>query len=72
LNNGKNLLEEDMLHLEFDITEEEKKILTNTLEKYLSELRMEIADTDAEDYREKLKQEKRFIYRFLEKLEEFN
>jgi predicted transcriptional regulator len=65
-------LEEDMLHLEFDITEEEKNILTNTLEKYLSELRMEIADTDAEDYREKLKREKRFIYRFLEKLEEFN
>jgi hypothetical protein len=61
-----------MLHLEFDITEEEKKILTNTLEKYLSELRMEIADTDAEDYREKLKREKRAIYRFLEKLEEFN
>jgi hypothetical protein len=61
-----------MLHLEFDITEEEKNILTNTLEKYLSELRMEIADTDAEDYREKLKREKRFIYRFLEKLEEFN
>jgi hypothetical protein len=61
-----------MLHLEFDITEEEKSILTNTLEKYLSELRMEIADTDAEDYREKLKREKRFIYRFLEKLEEFN
>jgi predicted transcriptional regulator len=72
LNNGKNLLEEDMLHLEFDITEEEKKILTNTLEKYLSELRMEIADTDAEDFRDKLKREKRFIYRFLEKLEEFN
>jgi predicted transcriptional regulator len=65
-------LEEDMLHLKFDITEEEKNILTNTLEKYLSELRMEIADTDAEDYREKLKREKRFIYRFLEKLEEFN
>jgi hypothetical protein len=61
-----------MPHLEFDMTEEEKKILTNTLEKYLSELRMEIADTDAEDYREKLKQEKRFIYRFLEKLEEYN
>lgn len=61
-----------MLHLEFDITEEEKNILTNTLEKYLSELRMEIADTDAEDYREKLKREKRFIYRLLEKLEEFN
>ena len=61
-----------MLHLEFDITEEEKNILTNTLEKYLSELRMEIADTDAEDYREKLKREKRFIYRLLERLEEFN
>ena len=61
-----------MLHLEFDMTEEEKIILTSTLEKYLSELRMEIVDTDSEDYRDKLKEEKRVIYRFLEKLEEYN
>ena len=60
-----------MLHLEFDMSEEEKKILTSTLEKYLSELRMEIVDTDSEEYRSKLKEEKRVIYRFLEKLEEY-
>jgi len=59
-----------MLHLEFDISEEEKKILTSTLEKYLSELRMEIVDTDSEEFRNKLKEEKRVLYRFLEKLEE--
>ena len=61
-----------MLHLEFDISKEEIRILTSTLEKYLSELRMEIVDTDSEDYRERLKQEKRVIYSFLEKLEEYN
>ncbi len=61
-----------MLHLEIDMSKEEKEILTSTLEKYLSELRMEIVDTDAEEYRDKLKEEKRVIYRFLEKLEEYN
>ena len=61
-----------MLHLKFDMSEEEKKILTSTLEKYLSDLRMEIVDTDSEEYREKLKEEKRVIYKFLEKLEECN
>lgn len=61
-----------MLHLEIDMSVEEKEILTSTLEKYLSELRMEIVDTDAEEYRDKLKEEKRVIYRFLEKLEEYN
>ncbi len=61
-----------MLHLEMDMTLEEKRVLTSTLEKYLSELRMEIADTDAEEYRDKLREEKRIIYRFLEKLEEYN
>jgi hypothetical protein len=61
-----------MLHLEMDMTLEEKRVLTSTLEKYLSDLRMEIADTDAEEYRDKLREEKRIIYRFLEKLEEYN
>ena len=61
-----------MQHLEIDMSTEEMRTLTTALEKYLSELRMEIVDTDSEDFREKLKEEKRMLYRFLEKLEEVN
>ena len=61
-----------MLHVEIDMSEQEKEVLTSTLEKYLSELRSEIVDTDAEEYRDKLREEKRIIYRFLERLEEYH
>jgi len=61
-----------MQHLEIDMSSEEMKVLSSSIEKYLSELRMEIVDTDSEDFREKLKLEKRILYRFLEKLEECN
>ena len=61
-----------MQHLEIDISAEEMRTITSALEKYLSELRMEIVDTDSEDFRDKLKEEKRVLYRFLEKLEEIN
>lgn len=61
-----------MQHLELDMSAEEMKVLSSSIEKYLSELRTEIADTDSEDFREKLKFEKRILYRFLEKLEEYN
>ena len=42
-----------MIHL--DITKEEKDILIEVLEEYISDLRMEVADTDNMDFREKLK-----------------
>jgi len=61
-----------MQHLEIDMSLEEMKVLSSSIEKYLSELRMEIVDTDKEDFREKLKVEKRILYKFLEKLEECN
>jgi len=61
-----------MLHVEIDMSEQGKEVLTSTLEKYLSELRSEIVDTDAEEYRDKLREEKRIIYRFLERLEEYH
>jgi len=54
------------------MSSEEMKVLSSSIEKYLSELRMEIVDTDKEDFREKLKIEKRILYKFLEKLEECN
>jgi hypothetical protein len=42
-----------MVHLVLKPTEAE--VLRMVLESYLSDLRMEIADTDSMDYREKLK-----------------
>jgi hypothetical protein len=62
----------NMQHLEIDMSSDEMKILSSSIDKYLSELRMEIADTDREEFREKLRIEKRILYKFLEKLEECN
>ncbi len=45
-----------MYHLDLD--EQEKEILLNTLESYLSDLRYEIADTDRLEFREQLKTRK--------------
>jgi hypothetical protein len=44
--------------IQLDINPQEQKILKEVLESYLSDLRMEIADTDSQDYREKLKHRK--------------
>ena len=46
-----------MIHLE--LTQEEKEMLIDILENDLSDLRMEIADTDSSDFREMLKKQKR-------------
>jgi hypothetical protein len=48
-----------MVHLEMKPTEAE--VLRMVLESYLSDLRMEIADTDSMDYREKLKGRKTIL-----------
>lgn len=48
-----------MIHL--DITKEEKDILTEVLEEYISDLRMEVADTDNMDFREKLKNQEKVL-----------
>ena len=45
-----------MVHIDLDPTEAE--VLKMVLESYLSDLRMEIADTDSQDFREKLKARK--------------
>ena len=45
-----------MIHIELKPTEAE--VLKMVLESYLSDLRMEIADTDSMDFREKLKARK--------------
>ena len=53
---------------QLSLTDKEGETLTKALEAYLSDLRMEIADTDAHDFREGLKQEASVITRMLERL----
>ena len=50
------------------LTDKEAATLRKALETYLSDLRMEIADTDAQDFREGLKQEEVTITRLVEQL----
>jgi hypothetical protein len=56
-----------MINLE--LTKEEKDILAMVLESYLSDLRMEIADTDSMDFRESLKKRKEVLKKVLETLQ---
>ena len=51
-----------------DLTKEENDILATVLESYLSDLRMEIADTDSMDFRESLKKRKDVLNKVLETL----
>lgn len=53
---------------QLNLTSREVATLRHALETYLSDLRMEIADTDAQDYREGLKAEESTIERVLEQL----
>jgi hypothetical protein len=52
------------------MTEEEAKILAAMLSFYLSDLRMEIADTERMSWRERMKSEEAFIKRLLVQLPE--
>lgn len=54
--------------IQLDITVEEKEILMEVLESYLSDLRMEIADTDNKDFREELKTRKAALKKVLDVL----
>ena len=56
-----------MINLE--LTKEEKDILVMVLESYLSDFRMEIADTDSVDFRESLKKRKDVLKKVLETLQ---
>lgn len=46
-----------------ELSSEEAYVLRDTLESYLSDLRMEIADTDRQEYREQLKHRKQILER---------
>lgn len=57
-----------MVHLELEPTDAE--VLRLVLESYLSDLRMEIADTDSMEFREKLKTRKAVLRRIVEMIGE--
>ena len=50
------------------LTDQEAATLRRVLEQYVSDLRMEIADTDAMDFREQLKREEAFLKKVIEQL----
>jgi hypothetical protein len=51
------------------LTQEEASTLREALSSYLSDLRMEIADTDSMEFRESLKQQKAVLQTLLRQLE---
>ena len=53
-----------------DLTPEEKQVLRDVLDGYLSDLSMEIADTDQLDYRNLLRSRKEVIVKTLKALQE--
>jgi len=55
--------------MKLELTKEERELLRELLSFALSELRMEIADTDSSSYREKLKERKETLKNLLEKLD---
>lgn len=50
-----------MAAVRVEFTADESKALKQALESYLSDLRMEIVDTDSQDFRNGLKQEKHLL-----------
>ena len=54
--------------LQLDLSQEETTILRQVLEDYLSDLRMEIVDTENQDFREMLKRRKNALTKVVELL----
>lgn len=55
--------------IQFDLSEEERQVLLEMLESALSDLRMEIADTDSMDFREMLKGRKEVLKKVIAALQ---
>jgi hypothetical protein len=53
----------------FDLSPHEAGLLSEILRSYLSDLRMEIADTELKDVRDSMKQQRDFIIGLIERLE---
>lgn len=54
--------------LRLELTEEEARVLRDTLVSCVMELRMEIADTDQMEFRESLKRNKQILHSIAERL----
>ncbi len=54
--------------VQLELTPDEAETLSEVLESYLSDLRMEIADTDRQDFREMLKARKGVLIKVIEAL----
>jgi len=61
---------EEVSMVRVELTAEEAEDLRAILENYLSDLRMEIVDTDGDDFRKMLKKRKDFVGNLLEQLVE--
>jgi len=59
-----------MAKIEIELTPKEIEIFKDVLENYISDLSMEIADTDKMDFRESLKARKNLIVKIIQKLKE--
>ena len=57
-----------MVRVELNMTESEIESIINTLEECLSDLNMEIADTEQLEYREELKNKRFTIRKFIDML----
>jgi hypothetical protein len=53
----------------FDLSGREARLLADILHSYLSDLRMEIADTERKEVRDSMKEQKELIIALLEKIE---
>jgi hypothetical protein len=54
--------------VQLTLTDQDATTLKKALQTYLSDLRMEVANTDAQDFREGLKQEEAVITRLVDEL----
>ena len=54
--------------MQLTLTSEEASVLHEVLDNYVSDLRMEISNTDSMDFRERLKDKKVFLERLIAQL----
>ncbi len=59
-----------MVHVELNISERGKDILIKALENYISDMNMEIADTDQMDFRDSLKSKRTVLKKLISELNE--
>ena len=52
-----------------DLNEQEREALSGVLDDYVSDLRMEISNTDSQDFRDELKKREALLMGILERLE---